>query len=88
MSYIAWPFGFQIFDNSGNPVSGAKVNAYVAGSSSTLQRQDTYSTEAAGANIVAYLPLIFLALIFGVILIIVLRVILPYINVTRGMDGI
>ena len=45
-------------------------------------------TEAAGATIVNYLPLVFLALIFGAILIVVLRVILPYINVSQGMgDG-
>jgi len=41
ISVSAWPFGFQIFDNNGNPVSGALVNAYVAGSSVT--RQNTYS---------------------------------------------
>ena len=39
---IAWPFGFQIFDNNGNPASGAKVYSYVAGSSVTTQ--NTYTT--------------------------------------------
>ena len=37
-------------------------------------------TEAAGATVVGYLPLIFLAVIFGAILTLVLKVILPYIN--------
>ena len=45
-------------------------------------------TEAAGAGIVAYLPLIFLAIIFGAILTLVLKIILPYINLGRTMgDG-
>ena len=41
------------------------------------------STESAGATIVNYLPLIFLALIFGAILTLVLKIILPYINLGR-----
>ena len=44
-------------------------------------------TENAGAGIVVYLPLIFLAIIFGAILTIVLRIILPYINLGQTMGG-
>jgi len=45
------------------------------------------NTESASAGIIAYLPLVFLALIFGAILIIVLRVILPYISLSKGIGG-
>lgn len=44
-------------------------------------------TEAAGTTLVDYLPLVFLALIFGVILAIVLRIILPYIKLGERMGG-
>lgn len=44
-------------------------------------------TENAGAGIVGYLPLIFLAIIFGSILAIVLKIILPYINLGQNMGG-
>lgn len=43
-------------------------------------------TEGAGMTIVDYLPLLFLAIIFGVILIVVLRVLLPYINLGNQMN--
>ena len=45
------------------------------------------STEAAGAGIVGYLPLIFLAVIFGAILTLVLKIILPYVNLGNQMGG-
>jgi len=45
------------------------------------------STEGAGATVVGYLPLIFLAVIFGAILTLVLRIILPYINLGQQMGG-
>ena len=45
------------------------------------------STEAAGATVVNYLSLIFLAVIFGAILTLVLRIILPYINLGQSMGG-
>ena len=45
------------------------------------------TTEAAGASIVNYLALIFLAIIFGAILTLVLRIILPYINLGQSMGG-
>ena len=44
-------------------------------------------TEAAGADIVDYLPLLFLAIIFGVILAVVLKIILPYINLGQQVQG-
>jgi len=45
-------------------------------------------TENAGATIVNYLPLIFLALIFGAILTLVLKIILPFINLGQSIgDG-
>lgn len=47
----------------------------------------TNSTEAAGATVVGYLPLIFLAVIFGAILTLVLRIILPYVNLGNQLGG-
>lgn len=44
-------------------------------------------TEAAGSTVVNYLALIFLAIIFGAILTLVLRVILPYINLGQQAGG-
>ena len=44
-------------------------------------------TEAAGTTVINYLPLIFLALIFGVILTLVLKIILPYINLGQQVGG-
>ena len=49
--------------------------------------QAVNDTEAAGATIVGYLPLIFLAIIFGAILTLVLKIILPYINLGQSMGG-
>lgn len=42
--------------------------------------QAVNDTESAGTTIIDYLPLIFIAIIFGAILTIVLKIILPYIN--------
>ena len=49
--------------------------------------QAVNDTEAAGATVVSYLSLIFLAVIFGAILTLVLRIILPYINLGQQMGG-
>jgi len=49
--------------------------------------QAVNDTEAAGATIIGYLPLIFLAIIFGAILTLVLKIILPYINLGQNMEG-
>ena len=45
------------------------------------------ATEAAGATVVSYLPLLFLAIIFGAILAVVLKIILPYINLGNSVSG-
>ena len=45
------------------------------------------TTEAAGATLTTYLSLIFLAVIFGAVLTLVLRIILPYINLGKNMGG-
>jgi len=44
-------------------------------------------TESSGATVVDYLPLIFLAIIFGALLTLVLKIILPYINLGRSVEG-
>lgn len=44
-------------------------------------------TETAGSSVIGYLPLIFLAVIFGALLTLVLRTILPYINLGRQAGG-
>ena len=49
--------------------------------------QAVNDTEAAGATVIDYLPLIFLALIFGIILTLVLKIILPYINLGNRVGG-
>jgi FlaG/FlaF family flagellin (archaellin) len=57
--------------------AGATSTAYLA----------VNSTEAAGATLINYLPLLFLAIIFGAILAVVLKIILPYINLGNSMGG-
>jgi len=57
-----------------------------AGTTSTAWNA-TNATEAAGYTVVGYLPLIFLAIIFGAILTLVLKIILPYINLGQNMGG-
>ena len=58
---------------------------------SAVQDTNSYTaindTEDAGSTIIGYLPLIFLALIFGAILTLVLKIILPYINLGERMGG-
>ena len=58
-----------------------------SGGTTTVAYQAVNDTENAGATVVDYLPLIFLALIFGAILTLVLRIILPYINLGQQMGG-
>ena len=57
-----------------------------AGTTSTAWNA-TNATEAAGYTVVGYLPLIFLAIIFGAILTLVLKIILPYINLGQQVQG-
>lgn len=45
------------------------------------------ATEQAGASVTNYLPLLFLAIIFGAILSVVLKIILPYINLGNQVGG-
>ena len=61
-------------------------NTATGGTASTAY-QVVNDTEAAGATVVNYLPLIFLALIFGAILTLVLKIILAYINLGQTMGG-
>ena len=65
----------------------AQVEATAVGNTSSTAYQAVNDTEAAGATVVAYLPLIFLAIIFGAILTLVLKIILPYINLGQNMGG-
>ena len=64
----------------------AEVLSTTADDDSTAY-QAVNDTEAAGATVVNYLSLIFLAVIFGAILTLVLRIILPYINLGQQMGG-
>jgi len=64
-----------------------QVKATATGAENSTAYQAVNDTENAGATVVGYLPLIFLALIFGAILTLVLRIILPYINLGQTMGG-
>ncbi len=63
----------QVYSTTGDYTS----NAY----------QAVNDTEAAGVTVVGYLPLIFLAVIFGALLTLVLKIILPYVNLGQSMGG-
>jgi hypothetical protein len=65
----------------------AQVLATAAGGANSTAYIAVNSTENAGATVVTYLPLIFIALIFGAILTLVLRIILPYINLGQQVGG-
>jgi FlaG/FlaF family flagellin (archaellin) len=58
-----------------------------SGDQNSTAYQAVNDTEAAGATVVNYLSLIFLAVIFGAILTLVLRIILPYINLGQNLGG-
>jgi ABC-type multidrug transport system permease subunit len=64
-----------------------EVRTTATGGINSTAYQAVNKTEQAGYNVTKYLTLLFLALIFGAILIVVLRVMLPYINVGRQMSG-
>ena len=53
-----------------------------SGGTGTTAYQAVNNTEKAGADLVNYIPLVFLAIIFGVILVVVLRVLMPYVGAT------
>ena len=63
------------------------VTTASAGGVNSTAYQAVNKTEAAGATVVDYLPLIFLALIFGALLTLVLKIILPYINLGQQVGG-
>lgn len=69
----------------------AQMKTQVAASTTEQINSSAYkavnSTEAAGATLINYLPLLFLAIIFGAILAVVLKIILPYINLGNSMGG-
>ena len=64
-----------------------QVESTVSDGVNSTAYQAVNDTEAAGATIVGYLPLIFLAIIFGAILTLVLKIIIPYINLGQNMGG-
>ena len=64
-----------------------QVQQSVSSDNQSNAYQAVNKTEAAGASVVGYLPLIFLAVIFGAILTLVIRIILPYINLGQNMGG-
>ena len=64
-----------------------QVGAVVGTTANVTAYAAVNSTEAAGATVIAYLPLLFLAIIFGAILAVVLKIILPYINLGNQVGG-
>jgi hypothetical protein len=77
LNAAGWGGNGTVYVSYGYDYVGAGVSAYNA----------VNGTEAAGYTLVGYLPLIFLAIIFGAILTLVLKVILPYINLGQNMGG-
>jgi len=65
----------------------SNVESTATGGINSTAYEAVNTTEAAGATVVNYLSLIFLAIIFGAILTLVLRIILPYINLGQQMGG-
>ena len=64
-----------------------EVRTTATGGNKSMAYKAVNTTEAAGYNVTKYLSLLFLALIFGAVLIVVLRVILPYINLGQQIGG-
>lgn len=62
-----------------------QIQTTATGGVNSTAYQAVNKTEAAGYDLVSYLPMVFLALIFGVVLVVVLRVVLPYVNIGGGM---
>ena len=60
-----------------NAISDANKNAYVA----------TNTTESAGITVVGFLSILFLALIFSAILTVVMRFVLPFLNLGNQLGG-
>jgi len=68
-------------------VGQLKTQVIATAGQDTTAHKAVNSTEAAGATIINYLPLLFLAIIFGAILAVVLKIILPYINLGNQVGG-
>jgi len=64
--------------------TGVRINYTYTSAAGTPAYSAINDTEDAGATLVDYLPLIFLALIFGVVLTLVLKIIIPYINLGKN----
>jgi NADH:ubiquinone oxidoreductase subunit 3 (subunit A) len=64
-----------------------QVQNTATGAENSTAYKAVNATETAGYQTVSYLGIIFLSLIFGAILTIILRVILPYINLGQSMGG-
>ena len=88
--------------NSGNYTVTGCTLANVTGTYNTVDWNVTYSyvyrpistaessvnsTSNAGYQTINYLPLIFLAVIFGALLTLVLKIILPYVNLGQSMNS-
>jgi hypothetical protein len=58
-----------------------------SGSDQTTSYQAVNVTQNAGYTVVGYLPLVFLAVIFGALLTLVLKIILPYVDLGQSMGG-
>lgn len=66
-----------------------KTQVLTASSNNLLSTayQAVNNTENAGYQVISYLGLVFLALIFGAILLLVLKIMVPYINLGQQMGS-
>lgn len=64
-----------------------QVETTATGGDNSTAYKAINTTEAAGFQVTSYLGLVFLSLIFGAILTLVLRIILPYVNLGNSMSG-
>jgi hypothetical protein len=76
LSGLTFLFGAQLL---------TQVNT-VAGGTTTMAYQAVNQTQAAGYAVVGYLGLIFMVLIFSALLALVLRMIIPYMNLGQSMN--
>lgn len=74
-------------NTTGDNWDTANITYTYLDANSQTSYQAVNGTELAGTMVVNYLSLIFLAVIFGAILTLVLRIILPYINLGQNMGG-
>jgi hypothetical protein len=76
LSGLTFLFGAQLL---------TQVNT-VAGGTTTMAYQAVNQTQTAGYAVVGYLGLIFMVLIFSALLALVLRMIIPYMNLGQSMN--